>query len=92
MLAGKDLLSYNFHEPIVEEPTLGEDGRGMTRYQIPLFKFSSVCAATDDFSAINKLGKGGFGAVYKVYMINFFMDEYNYKFSIPHGKLRNEIW
>ncbi|WCJ31518.1 G-type lectin S-receptor-like serine/threonine-protein kinase B120 [Euphorbia peplus] len=63
---GKDLVSYNFHESTQEEPpAIDEQGNGITRYQIPLFHFASVCSATDDFSAINKLGKGGFGAVYK---------------------------
>ncbi|XP_065864089.1 G-type lectin S-receptor-like serine/threonine-protein kinase At1g61460 [Euphorbia lathyris] len=63
---GKDLLTYNFNETTPEEPPAGEEhGRGITGYQIPLFKFSSVCTATDDFSATNKLGKGGFGAIYK---------------------------
>ena len=30
------------------------------------FDFSTISAATDDFSEANKLGQGGFGAVYKV--------------------------
>lgn len=33
---------------------------------LPLFNFSAVAIATDDFSEHNKLGKGGFGPVYKV--------------------------
>ena len=32
----------------------------------PLFSLASVSAATDHFSAENKLGEGGFGPVYKV--------------------------
>lgn len=30
------------------------------------FDFESIMAATDNFSDTNKLGEGGFGAVYKV--------------------------
>ena len=34
--------------------------------ELPLFSYKSVSAATNKFSAINKLGEGGFGPVYKV--------------------------
>ena len=30
------------------------------------FDFTTIRVATDDFSEANKLGQGGFGAVYKV--------------------------
>ncbi|KAL8107704.1 G-type lectin S-receptor-like serine/threonine-protein kinase B120 [Apium graveolens] len=33
--------------------------------ELPLFSFRSVSAATENFSAENKLGQGGFGPVYK---------------------------
>lgn len=33
---------------------------------LPFFDLSSVAAATDSFSIVNKLGEGGFGSVYKV--------------------------
>lgn len=34
--------------------------------ELPLYTFSSIVAATDNFSIENKLGEGGFGPVYKV--------------------------
>ena len=40
-----------------------KDGMGI---DVPIFDFESILAATDNFSEENKLGKGGFGPVYKV--------------------------
>ncbi|KAJ4718601.1 Receptor-like serine/threonine-protein kinase [Melia azedarach] len=41
-------------------------GRGRKKeVELPLFSFSSVSAATNNFSDTNKLGEGGFGPVYK---------------------------
>lgn len=37
--------------------------------ELPLFNFETLESATDQFSNANKLGRGGFGIVYKV---NFF--------------------
>ncbi|KAF8026190.1 hypothetical protein BT93_F2868 [Corymbia citriodora subsp. variegata] len=37
---------------------------------LPLFSFSSVTAATQNFSNSNKLGEGGFGPVYKGKLLN----------------------
>ncbi|KAI3427524.1 uncharacterized protein J3R85_009349 [Psidium guajava] len=42
----------------------------MTDAWLPLFSFSSVTAATENFSSLNKLGEGGFGPVYKGKLLN----------------------
>ena len=34
--------------------------------ELPIFDLATIVKATDDFSISNKLGKGGFGTVYKV--------------------------
>jgi hypothetical protein len=38
--------------------------------ELPLFSYNSVAAATNNFSATNKLGEGGFGPVYMVRLIS----------------------
>lgn len=42
------------------------DGNQVNRPELPIFNFSTVAAATNNFCEENKLGQGGFGAVYKV--------------------------
>jgi len=34
--------------------------------ELPLFDFSTLACATNNFSTDNELGEGGFGTVYKV--------------------------
>lgn len=34
--------------------------------ELPLIDFNTLQMATDNFSDVNKLGRGGFGCVYKV--------------------------
>lgn len=34
--------------------------------EVPYFEFETIVMATNDFSDANKLGKGGYGPVYKV--------------------------
>jgi hypothetical protein len=38
-------------------------------FELPLFSYESVSAASNNFSAVNKLGEGGYGPVYKVHKI-----------------------
>ncbi|KAH6764619.1 hypothetical protein C2S52_013584 [Perilla frutescens var. hirtella] len=40
------------------------------QYELPVFSFSSIVMATNNFSDTNKLGEGGFGPVYKGELLN----------------------
>ena len=40
--------------------------KGKTDNELPMFAFSTIETATEHFSEENKLGRGGFGPVYKV--------------------------
>jgi serine/threonine protein kinase len=40
---------------------------------LPVFDFSILVKATNNFSSINKLGEGGFGPVYKVIHIYIYI-------------------
>lgn len=42
----------------------------MDDIELPLFDFSTITMATNNFSEENKLGQGGFGSVYKVSSFN----------------------
>lgn len=42
------------------------DGNQVNGPELPIYSFSTVAAATNKFNEENKLGQGGFGAVYKV--------------------------
>lgn len=45
------------------------EGSG-TSVEVSIFDLSTIVSATEDFSLANKLGEGGFGAVYKVYSLS----------------------
>lgn len=38
-------------------------------HELPLLNFSWISTATNNFSFANRLGEGGFGPVFKVYLI-----------------------
>lgn len=43
-----------------------DEGKDGECQELPLLSFDSILGATRDFSALNLLGEGGFGPVYKV--------------------------
>ena len=46
---------------------IGQNSEGQKEdLELPLFNLSTIASATDNFSLKNKLGQGGFGAVYRV--------------------------
>ena len=70
MERSQDMLLFDINmsiEKSTNELSDGEKAKGKNKDPwLPLFSFSSVSAATDNFSIENKLGEGGFGPVYKV--------------------------
>ncbi|KAH6776019.1 hypothetical protein C2S52_013580 [Perilla frutescens var. hirtella] len=49
-----------------EESRLKHDKHEVKLEEVPLFKFETISNATKNFDPVNKLGQGGFGAVYKI--------------------------
>ncbi|KAJ7948570.1 Receptor-like kinase [Quillaja saponaria] len=67
---GEDLLQFDLGMGLKVKNLEGTEVAKLERVtkrevKLPLFSFTSVCSATDNFSASNKLGEGGFGPVYR---------------------------
>ncbi|XXG71257.1 hypothetical protein AAC387_Pa07g0552 [Persea americana] len=61
-------VDFNIRLPASEldgSSILNDDWKGAAPSELPLFSFSNVAIATNNFSDENKLGEGGFGLVYK---------------------------
>ncbi|GMJ05183.1 hypothetical protein like AT4G21390 [Hibiscus trionum] len=62
---GEDLLKFDLAVILQYDDTKEPGIHRKHKSKLQLFSFASVSAATDNFSAANKLGEGGFGPVYK---------------------------
>lgn len=51
-----------------KESNLNERELSRENKELPMLSFSSISAATGNFSLANKLGEGGFGPVFKVFL------------------------
>ena len=58
------------HLPNVEDAPTKRDLDGTRNSNFLVFDLRTIIATTDNFSVSNKLGKGGFGSVYKVVSAN----------------------
>ena len=59
---------------------------------VPFFDFEDILAATDNFSDANKLGRGGFGPVYKeMFLISMFLS-FSTDFSLPIYAYAYLLW
>ncbi|KAG6408251.1 hypothetical protein SASPL_131255 [Salvia splendens] len=67
---GDDLLSYDFDLNVEHQPSYDATRENNTQFDLHMFTYSSVSAATNNFSPEKKLGEGGFGPVYKGKLLN----------------------
>lgn len=62
-------MEYLTRRGSFDEDLITEDDK--KRIDVPFFSLNSILVATDNFSNATKLGRGGFGPVYKVFSYFF---------------------
>ena len=68
MIGKRRERKHSFRINFEDSPNLQEFD-SMQNLELPFFDLSSIASATDNFSAANQLGQGGFGSVYKVALL-----------------------
>ncbi|XP_071699885.1 G-type lectin S-receptor-like serine/threonine-protein kinase At1g61370 [Rutidosis leptorrhynchoides] len=60
-----ELDHFNLEDEHVLRHTLQEETFTDESFELPMYEFKQILTATENFSYKNKIGEGGFGAVYK---------------------------
>ena len=70
-----------------EESTLKHDEHGVKLEELSTFRFMILSNATENFNRAKKLGQGGFGLVYKVFLLLFqdLLTYYQFWYSISRN-------
>ena len=69
------MFLYTASKPDDQASISGVEREGVD-LELPLFDMATIEAATNNFSAANKIGAGGFGPVYKV---KYYFAGYHFK-------------
>lgn len=70
-------MDYLPHRDSFDGDLITEDDK--KRIDVPFFSLNSILVATQNFSNASKLGRGGFGPVYKVLQLSLFFSFFCFK-------------